>query len=34
MKIRPGVLAWLYKRRWDIEKTYDTVKNKMEESKA
>lgn len=21
MKIRPGVLAWLYLRRWDIEKT-------------
>jgi hypothetical protein len=34
MKIRPGVLAWLYKRRWDIEKTYDTFKNKMNESKA
>jgi hypothetical protein len=27
MKIRPGVLAWLYLRRWDIEKTYDTFKN-------
>ena len=34
MKIRPGVLAWLYKRRWDIEKTYDTFKNKMNERKA
>ena len=34
MKIRPGVLAWLYKRRWDIEKTYDTLKNKMQERKA
>ena len=34
MKIRPGVLAWLYKRRWDIEKTYDTLKNKMNECKA
>ena len=34
MKIRPGVLAWLYKRRWDIEKTYDTFKNKMNECKA
>jgi hypothetical protein len=34
MKIRPGVLAWLYKRRWDIEKTYDTLKNKMEETQA
>lgn len=34
MKLRPGVLAWLYKRRWDIEKTYDTFKNKMNEQKA
>ena len=34
MKIRPGVLAWLYKRRWDIETTYDTFKNKMNECKA
>jgi hypothetical protein len=34
IKIRPGVLAWLYKRRWDIEKTYDTFKNKMNECKA
>lgn len=34
MKIRPGVLAWLYMRRWDIEKTYDTFKNKLEEKKA
>ena len=34
MKVRPGVLAWLYKRRWDIEKTYDTFKNKMNEQKA
>jgi hypothetical protein len=33
-KLRPGVLAWLYKRRWDIEKTYDTFKNKMNEQKA
>ena len=29
MKIRPGVIAWLYLRRWDIEKTYDTFKNKL-----
>ena len=34
MKIRPGVVAWLYKRRWDIEKTYDTFKNKLMEKKA
>lgn len=34
MNIRPGVLAWLYMRRWDIEKTYDTFKNKLGESKA
>ena len=34
MKIRPGVLAWLYKRRWDIEKAYDTFKNKMNECNA
>ena len=34
MKLRPGVLAWLYKRRRDIEKTYDTFKNKMNEQKA
>lgn len=34
MSIRPGVLAWLYMRRWDIEKTYDTFKNKMNECKA
>ena len=34
MKIRPGVLAWLYLRRWDIEKTYDTFKNKLTEQKA
>ena len=34
MKIRPGVLAWLYLRRWDIEKTYDTFKNKLSEQQA
>jgi hypothetical protein len=34
MKIRPGVVAWLYLRRWDIEKTYDTFKNKLSETKA
>lgn len=33
-KIRPGVLCWLYQRRWDIEKSYDTFKNKLLEQKA
>ena len=24
LKVSPGILAWLYKRRWDLEKTYTT----------
>jgi hypothetical protein len=31
---RPGVIAWLYFLRWDIEKLYDTFKNKLHETKA
>ncbi len=34
MTLSPGLLAWLYKRRWDLEKTYDTFKNKIAETKA
>lgn len=34
MKIRPGVIAWLYLRRWDIEKSFDCFKNKFDETKA
>lgn len=34
MTIRPGLLAWLYKCRWDVEKTYDTFKNKFGQTKA
>lgn len=34
MTLQPGVLAWIYKRRWHIEKTYDTFKNKLQETKA
>jgi len=34
MQVRPGVLAWLYMRRWGIEKVYDTFKNKLGEKKA
>lgn len=34
MKLPPGVLAFLYKMRWDIEKAFDSFKNKLTESKA
>jgi hypothetical protein len=30
----PGIIAYLYLRRWDIEKTYDQFKNKYSELKA
>ena len=33
-KIRPGVIAFLYKCRWDIEKSYNTFKHKFGEKKA
>lgn len=33
-KIRPGVIVMLYKLRWEIEKLFDTFKNKLEEKKA
>jgi hypothetical protein len=33
-KIRPGVVAFLYKTRWDIEKAYNTFKNKLLEKRA
>jgi hypothetical protein len=32
--IPPGMLAFLYKLRWDIEKIFDVVKNKFGENKA
>ena len=32
--IRPGVIAFLYRLRWSIEKVYDELKNKMNEKKA
>ena len=34
VKIRPGVIAFLYKCRWNIEKTYNTFKHKLEEQRA
>jgi hypothetical protein len=30
----PGLIAYLYKSRWDIEKIFDQVKNKLSEKKA
>jgi hypothetical protein len=32
--IPPGIIAYLYKTRWDIEKIFDQVKNKLAERKA
>jgi len=32
--IRPGVIAFLYKTRWDIEKKYNTFKHKLYERRA
>lgn len=34
MNLEPGMLALLYKTRWDIEKTYDETKTKLQERKA
>jgi len=32
--VRPGTIAYLYKCRWDLEKVFDDVKNKMFEKKS
>jgi hypothetical protein len=32
--VPPGLIAYLYKTRWDIEKIFDQVKNKLAEKKA
>ena len=34
MALPPGVLAELYRRRWEIEKVFDAIKNKLSEKKA
>ncbi len=34
LTLPPGLLAFLYKLRWDIEKIFDQVKNKLLEQKA
>lgn len=33
-KIEPGLIARLYEMRWDVEKAFDEVKNKLYEQKA
>ncbi len=32
--VPPGVIAFLYRMRWDIEKSFDEMKNKLNETKA
>lgn len=34
MTLRPGVIALLYRMRWDIEKVFDELKNKLRQTKA
>ena len=34
MTLRPGLIAFLYKLRWDIEKVFDQLKNKLHEQQA
>ena len=34
LDVPPGLIAYLYKTRWDIEKIFDQVKNKLNEKKA
>ena len=34
LNIPPGLVALLYKRRWDIEKAFDETENKLQEGKA
>ena len=32
--LRPGLIAWLYFKRWNIEKSFDNAKNTLHEKKA
>ena len=34
MTLPPGLIAFLYKLRWDVEKVFDELKNKLGEQKA
>ncbi len=33
-QIPPGLVAYIYKLRWDVEKAFDEIKNKLREKKA
>jgi len=34
MSLPPGIIAWLYQRRWDVEKVFDETKNRLFEKQA
>ena len=34
LTLPPGLIAFIYKLRWDVEKVYDEFKNKLEQKKA
>lgn len=34
LTLRPGLIAFLYKRRWEVEKVFDELKNKLGEQRA
>jgi hypothetical protein len=34
LNLRPGLVAFLYKLRWDVEKVFDVLKNKLNERQA
>ena len=34
LTLPPGILAYIYKERWNLEKVFDEVKNKLHEKKA
>lgn len=34
LTLPPGLIAYLYKRRWDVEKVFDELKNRLGEGKA
>lgn len=34
LTLRPGLVAFLYKLRWDVEKVFDVLKNKLNEQQA
>jgi len=34
LQFKPGLIAWLYFKRWNIEKGFDVLKNELNEKKA